>query len=371
MPEASPAGCRAAVDAVAKGASLVVLLLADQPDLDLERITEALGVDPVTPVVGGIFPALIDGTELVTAGALAVALDVPVRRAIVASTFEPPTVIASMLGHALEPSGRPSPLPPTLLVLVDGHAPGSATALIDALGLPYLHQAARVFGGGAGCGQRGAGPCLFTERGVLPRGGGLVVRIEATSSVALEHGWSTLAGPFFATKTHHTTIGELDWRPARDVYSETIGATAAPHVSMRHPLAILGPQGQMLVRDPLSFTEDGGIYTFGDMGARALVAILRAEPEALIGAAGAAARAAVLGASGLAPTTPDRPARTGFVFDCVSRADALAGRFGEELTRIQREVGDPLWGVLSLGEIGSTGERSVELHNKTVVVTVR
>lgn len=345
----------------AEGPGLVALLVPDQPGLDVEAIARALGP---TPVVGAVFPALIDGTQRVDTGALALAIDAPARRAILPSTFEPPDVLASMLGPALEPPA-PSAAPPTLMVLVDGYAAGAATALLDAIRLPYLHLGARIFGGGAGYGQLGPRPCLFTERGPLHRGAGLVVRIEAASSIGMEHGWSTLAGPFLATKGDHTTVRELDWRPAREVYAEATGTTLHPRVSMQHPLAIVGPGGSTVVRDPLSFTEDGGIFTFGHVGVRALVSIMRAEPEALIGAAGAAARAALLGA-------PRREGpRTTFVFDCVSRADALAGRFGEELVRIHREVTGALWGALSLGEVSSTGERGVEFHNKTVVVTVR
>ncbi len=359
--DASPAACRAAVDAVAGSAGVVALLVADQPDLDVEAITAQLGP---TPVVGGVFPALIEGTRLFTHGALALAIDAPARRAVLPSTFEPPDVIAAMLGPALEPAARTAE-PPTLMVLVDGYAAGAATALLDAIRLPYLHLGARVFGGGAGYAQLGPRACLFTERGPLHRGAGLVVRFEARCSVGTEHGWSTLAGPYLATKGDHTTVRELDWRPAREVYAEATGTTAHPRVSMQHPLAIVGPQGAMLVRDPLSFTEEGGIFTFGQVGQRALVSIMHADPDALIGAAGAASRSALLDASRRGPP------RTTFVFDCVSRADTLGARFGEELVRIHREATGTLWGALSLGEISSTGERGVELHNKTAVVTIR
>lgn len=359
-PDASPAACRAAVDAVTPGASVVALLVADQPGVDVEAIAAALGE---VPVVGAVFPRLIDGATLVDRGALALALDAPSRRAIIPSTFEPPEILASMLGPALEPTGARAGSP-TLLVLVDGHAPGSATALLDAIRLPYLHLAAPMIGGGAGFfSEIDPRPCLFTERGPLARGGGLVVRLEAIASVAIEHGWSPLAGPFLATKADNTTVRELDWRPAREVYGEALGSDAVPRVSLQHPLAVLGPGGSMSVRDLLSFTEDGGIFTFGQIDPRALIAILRAEPESLIGAAGAAARAAFLGAP--------RPACSSFVFDCVSRADALAERFGEELTRIHRESTTPLWGALSLGELASTGERAAAFHNKTVVVAAR
>lgn len=360
LAEATPAACRAAVDALAPGAGLVVLLVAEQPELDVEAIAAALGP---TPVLGAVFPALIEGAELFRRGALVLTVDAPARRAILPSTFEPSDVLRSILAPALEPPTPHDPSrPPTLLTLFDGAVAGASTSVLDALRLPYLHLGARFFGGGAGYAQPTARPCLFTERGALPPGGGLVAIIEATSSVASEHGWSQLSGPYFASRTARTTVCELDWRPAREVYAEALGRAGEPRVSLMHPLGlILGDR--LVVRDPLAFTEDGGIYTFGDVGARALVAILRAEPDALIGAAGAAARAALLGAA--------QPAASSFVVDCVSRADTLGARFGEELVRIRREATPRLWGALSLGEVASSGERGVEFHNKTVVVTVR
>jgi len=356
----TPAACRAAVDAAARDSTAVMLCIADQPGLDLEAIAAALS-DASCAVIGGVFPALVSGGARFTTGALAFGFSAASRRAILQNTFEPSAVLTSILRSALD--GPPTPKPPTLLMLVDGQAPGSATCLLDAVRLPYLHLGATAIGGGAGYATASVRPCLFTEHGMLPRGGGVVLQIDAPNSVAAEHGWIRMSGPHYANRSSQTTIDELDWRSASEVYVEAIGAPRgafSPKWAAQHPIAVLGVRETTALRDPVAFTGTGGVYTLGHIPEHALVAIMRAEPLSLIGAAGAAARAAN-GAS-------ESRVRRGLVFDCVSRHDALAERFDEELQRIQREFDQPIAGALTLGEIASNGARGVEFHNKTVVV---
>lgn len=370
--DASPASCRKLVASAGRSGQAVALLLADQPGLDLEGIVAALS-DGGIPVVGGVFPALISGERLMTRGAIAFGFSAPTKRLVVRNLFESRAVIDAGVSQLLvdprESRGH------TMFVLVDGQAAGSASILLDVLSVPFQPLGADFIGGGAGYWSMGTRPCLFTEREVLPRGAGLVLRIDQRTVVQVEHGWSRLAGPFYASRTKDTIVYELDWRPAIDVYEEALASDvpgpirgdAFPSIAMRYPLAVLKLRDALVVRDPIALTENGGLFTLGNIPENSLLAILRAEPDGLIGAASAAASTArqqVEGTLGHAP-------RSAFISECVSRSEALGDRFGDELRRIQREFERPIAGALTLGEVASRGERFVELYNKTVVVGAR
>ncbi len=348
---------------------LTILLLADQRGLDLEATVAALGGR--RRVIGAVFPALFDATGVRNRGAYAVLADVPSERAILRDAFEPAAVVeaqASVLLHE-------HPEAATLFVLLDGQTPGSADTVIQGLRHPFVEKGASFIGGGAGYGSLSAAPCLFTESEVLPRGAAIVVRFGAHSFIGVEHGWSKLAGPFYASRTDNTTVLELNWRRAIEVYEEHVGplvdgpitAESFASVGARFPLAVLEMKEGLIVRDPMVLTPDGGLFTLGTVPEHSLVVVLEAPPEALLAAATAAAR----NAKRAAEEAQGRVPRAAFVFDCVSRIDALGSRFAEEVDAIQREFSGPLVGVLSLGEIASSPGNVVEFYNKTTVVLCR
>lgn len=359
-----------AVTAHASGADrLVLLLLADQRGLDLEAIVASLGGHQ--RVIGAVFPALLDASGVRNRGAYAVLADVPSERAILRDAFEPAAVVeaqASVLLHE-------HPEAATLFILLDGQTPGSADTVLQGLRHPFVEKGASFIGGGAGYGSLSAGPCLFTESEVLPRGAAIIVRFGAQSFIGVEHGWSKLAGPFYASRTDNTTVLELNWRRASEVYEEHVGplvdgpitAESFPSVGARFPLAVLKMKEGLVVRDPMVLTPDGGLFTLGTVPEHSLVVVLEAAPDALLAAATTAARNAKRGAEELSGRAP----KNAFVFDCVSRIDALGTHFGQEVDAIQREFSGPMVGVLSLGEIASSPGNVVEFYNKTTVVVCR
>lgn len=370
--DVSPEACRDLVErAAAASGDDVVLLIADQPGLELEAICAALSATKRS-VTGAVFPALIAGERLMTHGAIACGFKTRARRLVIRNLFEPAPLLESAVQQLMvdprESRGH------TLLVFVDGQAAGSASALLDALRTPFLQLGTDFIGGGAGYWSMGTRACLFTEQEVLPTGAGIVMRFDQRTKVHVEHGWSRLAGPFYASKTRDTTVFELDWRPAIDVYEEVLGGIASgsirgeafPAIAKLYPIAVLKLRDHLVVRDPMTLTDEGGLFTMGLMPESSLVAVLRSEPEGLLVAASAAASGArrSVEASGKKP-------QSALVFDCVSRTEALGDRFEEELRRIQREMERPVVGALTLGEIASRGEAFVDFYNKTVVVGAR
>ncbi|MFO0723380.1 MAG: FIST C-terminal domain-containing protein [Myxococcota bacterium] len=372
--EISPAELVRLVDRVrAQGKDpdrMIVLLLADQRGIDLEAIVSRLGSG--RRVTGAVFPALLDGNGLRNRGALALSASVAIERAVLRDPFAPPSVVEAQ-ASVLLPSDPAAPIG-TLFVLADGQAAGGADALLQGLRHPFVDRGAQFIGGGAGYWSLSGGPSLFTESEVLQRGAAVVLRLAAQSSVAVEHGWSALAGPFYASRCDNTTVVELNWRRAIDVYQQNLGMDLAhpidpdtfPALAAHHPLAVLKMKDAMVVRDPMVLTEEGGLFTLGTIPEHSLVSILKAEPDALIRAAASAAKNANDKVSALGSA-----ATSAFVFDCVSRVDVLGTHFRDELGEVKKGIAAPVVGALSLGEIASEGGVAPEFHNKTIVIGCR
>jgi hypothetical protein len=353
---------RTLVAAAARPVRHVMVWLAEQPGLDLAALSAALAPLGV-PVTGAVFPTLIDGTTLRMRGAFVFAFERPTRRLVVHELFAARELHAARLRREL--GGHRGPR--TLLALVDGRAAGAASQLVDALQPPFLAPEVTICGGGAGYWVVGHGPCLFTEDEVLPDGGAVLLEADTRATVAIAHGWIELAGPFVASRCRDTTVLELDWRPAIDVYRETIARATGrpldelhfPSVCKLFPLGLLRRRDPSVIRDPVVVTDDGGLMTLGEVQPQALVAILEAVPPALLDAAEEAARAVAAGSP-----------RQALAFDCVTRVDSLGARYPEELQRIAAGLGpgSRWYGALSLGELASRADRLVDWYNKSLVI---
>ncbi len=361
---------RALVAGAARPVRHVMVWLAEQPGLDLAALCAPLSTLGV-PVTGAVFPTLIDGTTLRARGAFVFTFERPTRRLVLHELFAARELHAARLRREL--GGYRGPR--TLLALVDGRAAGSASHLVDTLQPPFLSPELSICGGGAGYWVVDHGPCLFTEDEVLPDGGAILLEADERATVTIAHGWTELAGPFVASRCRDTTVLELDWRPAIDVYRETVARATGrpidelqfPSVCKLFPLGLLRRRDPSVIRDPVVVTEDGGLMTLGEVQPQALVAILEAVPPALLDAAEGAARAVAVGARSEA--APPRA----LAFDCVTRVDSLGARYPEELQRIAAGLGpgSRWYGALSLGELASRADRLVDWYNKSLVIVGR
>jgi len=85
-----------------------------------------------------------------------------------------------------------------------------------------------------------------------------------------------------------------------------------------------------------------------------------------VGAAGVAAEQARIAFEARKKKFPTKA----LIVDCITRVLFLKDSFRDEIKIIEEKTGSEvlLFGFLSLGEIASTGDKYIELHNKTVVV---
>ncbi|NNE43395.1 MAG: hypothetical protein HKN12_04245 [Gemmatimonadetes bacterium] len=361
IPEATPETlARAARELGPAPDDVLLTLVAGPGDLALQPLQQAV-VGHGAPVVGGRFPALIHDGELRDRGAILRTLPALAEPTLVRGLDDDRFRLEQLTGILDRMEDRPY----TALILVDGLAPGGArllTQLHDQFG-----NSVNYFGGGTGTDDLSPAPTVFSDTG-CHRNAAIIAFLALDSQLGSAHGWERATTPMLATRTDGTVVQEINWRPALDVYRETL-ATMGHDVDpaniwstgMKFPLGLRRDDGSHLVRSPLRATDGGGLVCAGDIRENTVITILRGEPDALLDAA----RTAADGSTGCTPAT-----QCALVVDCIARMNFLSDRFAEELAVVNGIVsgnGAPgPEGVISVGEICSTGDGIVELLNKTV-----
>lgn len=340
---------------------LWLLCLADCHGDSVPALLAALR-DAGMRACGGIFPGLIVAGERRDCGLIARPLPAQSQAAIA----------------DLDPAGvewrQPLPPPPESgaacsLILVDCLAPGIA-GLLEAIYDRYGHRFPYV-GAGAGYHDLRSAPSVFTEAGLIARGG-LLVQTTWRATVQVRHGWRRVSGPFIATRTRGNVIQEFNWEPAGSFYRTQVEALAPalagrpvfPDLGAHYPLSIGKEGGEDVMRDPMMVNSDDELVVLSDVPENAVMYLAHGDQESLIGAAQQAVEAC---------GTPD-DVDACFIADCFSRALMLGEDFPRELAGISgalaRFTEVPAEGVLALGEIAANGRHSLEFFNKTMVLAL-
>lgn len=310
--------------------------------------------------VGGIFPGLVTQHGKADTGVIINkfkrAADIILFKNVSAKQLEMP----DLSGWEGEP--------PTCLTLVDG-----LSANIDHL-LNHINDnlghITHFIGGGAGSLTLKQQKCLFCNEGFF-QDAAIVCPIQQQSKLGVRHGWEKLYGPVVATRTEGTTIYELNWQPAFQVYKEVIEADLGKSIDANnffsiakaYPFGIYRENREDIIRDPLSVGENDSIICIGEVPAHAVLNIMKSNPDKLALAAGKAVDDCQE-AENIVPTQT-------LVVDCISRALFLEHHFSKEVDAIRNQLPDGaqnIEGILSLGEISSVHKGLLEFYNKTVVV---
>jgi hypothetical protein len=216
--------------------------------------------------------------------------------------------------------------------------------------------------------------CVFTAEKLF-KGGAVVGLSTVEAGLGVRHGWRLYKEPLVATRTEGNVIHQLNWKSALSVYASHLESDLGRKVDAKnvgdfsrdYPLGVKKQAEELVVRDPVGATEDGGLICVGDVPQNAVLAILTGDSSELIAAAKMAAQDAV--------PEDTRKVRCCLIADCVSRVVFLGESFQQELDAVSEGLG-PLsaeqrpCGVLTLGEISSRGDGYLELFNKTCVVAV-
>jgi hypothetical protein len=306
------------------------------------------------PFYGAIFPELVADGKVVRSGALVAELGAHLRVELVPNM----SGFVASASELLKRSG-------TLMCFTDAFSTGT----VDFLGQLFetLADGCHVVGGGAGKMTLRQEPVIFSHEGMYADPA-LLIGMDRSSGIGVGHGWEYCRGPFLVTASEGNTVSGLDYGAAanlyRDVVEESTGHLFTEdnffELAKSHPFGIVGQGSEMVVRDPVA-CDGGSIHLVGPVSDYAVVNILRGDRESLLKAAEEVA--------GRSLSRKEGAVRDVLIFDCISRAMFLDKDFQEELDRVSRIFeGLPLFGALTLGEIASNGNMSIEFHNKTCVV---
>lgn len=345
-----------------------VLALLPEAESETVHILQAACTRAGVALAGAIFPALVLETGSVQQGAILLPLVNAPAPLLVEEVGQPNAVepLAARLAGFVDELLGESDEEATLFCIFDALVPNIATHL-DAW---YLALADRVHYAGVNAGSERFVPidCLFDNERIV--GGGVLLQLlPGHAGAALEHGFDVPEQVTTATSATGNRIVQIDWRPALEVYRETMDAQYGVSIdrdnfytyAVHFPFGILRADGTVLVRIPVALDDAGGIFCVGEIPPNSVLTLLDARSGA--------SRATAMLASDLADMAT-RHAGNLLAFYCAGRRMHM-GEDGmkRELASLVRMTGHArLYGALSLGEIGASVSGGYPLfHNATLV----
>jgi hypothetical protein len=322
------------------------------------------------PLVGAIFPALVQDSRFVTNGVWLLCFgEMPY-----AALYDNLPGDAEGSERAVEKIANDvraqiNHIPDlTLFLLFDAMVPNIAT-MLDNL---YLHLANRVHYAGANAGSETfqSMPCLFNgER--LVQNGVLLMLLPHHKGAILEHGYHSSSRTSYATSAKGNCISQIDWRPAFDVYQELVREHYGEEVTRENfyqygvhfPFGIVRANHHVLVRIPVMLAEDGSLFCVGEVPSNSVLTLLKAPTVRTVETLHRLNE-------GLKTLNGDITDSELLLFYCAGRRLHL----GIEIASTELEAFASLThaarvaGALSLGEIGGSTVQGYPLfHNATLV----
>ncbi len=343
-----------------------VLALVAEPDREavvpqLQSLCSGMNV----PLRGAVFPALVSGSSFHGRGFVLVRFDVM----LFAEIYEPLRPSHPLARETLDrlirdlaaAPGRPRES--SLFLIFDAMMVNIATVL-DEL---YLAMADRVryLGVNAGSETFRPMPCLF-DNARQAQDGALAVLLPDHAGAVVEHGYAAPERMITATSTSGSRVITIDWRPAFEVYQQTVEAEYGVRIDRENfyqygvhfPFGIVRANGEILVRIPVALEEDGSLFCVGEVPPNAILTLLRAPDVDSVHTVDKIDR-------GLRSLCGDLSGAKLLTFYCAGRKLHLGVRAEDELRELGRRFsGAEIAGALSLGEVGQSMQQGYPLfHN--------
>jgi hypothetical protein len=315
------------------------------------------------PLVGAVFPALIDGSSEVRCGVRLICL-APMAPMVVLGGLSAPAALADFVQRivALEEAAGWSSAQPVLFTMFDSTLPNLDSILRRFA--EHLEDRVRYVGANAGSETFASIPCLFDDHSVFEHGG-VALLLPPHEAVAVEHGFKTPVNILRVSKSHQNKIVSLNDRPAFEVYQEVIasgyGVTITADTfygeAVHYPLGILSESSLVQIRIPVMLGEDSALTCVGEVEEGAVAVIMKAPSVAESDCVDRIAARVGPGLAGL------------LTFYCAGRRMHLgAAQVSRELEKLAVRVGTPnLFGALSLGEISADSHGDPVFHNAALV----
>jgi hypothetical protein len=349
---------------------LGVCALLPEAFKDSVGVLQAVCARRGVPLVGGIFPALVQDGIFVTEGVWLLGFkEMPycaLYENLPGGAAEAEQAVEKIAADVRAQIDHIPDL--TLFLMFDSMLPNIST-MLDYL---YLQLANRVHYAGANAGSETFQPmpCLFDGQRVVSNGL-LVMLLTQHKGAILEHGYHAPERTLYATSTEGNRISQIDWRPAFEVYQEMVGEQYGVEITKENfyehavhfPFGIVRANHHVVVRIPVMLAEDGSLFCVGEVPPNAVLTLLERPAvdtnETL--------RVLVDGLTAL----NGNPAGTELLlFYCAGRRMHLGVELAStELVEFaNRTQASQVGGALSLGEIGGSTLHGYPLfHNATLV----
>ncbi len=339
----------------------ILLFVGEETPFDykqLQPLLKAMNIE----VWGGIFPEVIYDGSLYKQGVVGCAFQSPVSIEVIKD-------LSKFKGDFSEDFVSKNTR--TLLIFTSAYA-DNIPLLIETLYEKYFKEMAFI-GGSAGSIINVDQPSLFSRDEIFA-GGAIIAAAEDFMSVGINHGLQPISEPAIASSVDKTILRSINWEPAFEYYKKIIEQDAGIQltadrlldVAKSYPLGMLKYDGEIILRVPFNVGEENSLILASEMPENSVLVVTKAYPDKLIAAAGTAAEQAKIAFERKRGKSPGKA----LIIDCLARALFLEDRIDDELKIIANKAGSDvfLFGLLSLGEIASTGGKYIELYNKTVVI---
>ena len=339
----------------------ILLFVGEETPFDYKQLQPILKTMDIE-VWGGVFPEVIYNGSLYKQGVVGCAFQSPVSIEVIKDLGK---FKGNLSDDFISNNTR------TLLIFNDGWA-GNTPLLIETVYEKSFKEMTFI-GGGAGSLVNIDQSSLFTEDDFFA-GGAIIAAVEDFISVGVNHGWQPIYEPAIASSVDKNILKSINWEPAFEYYKRIIEqdvgikltADNFLDVAKSYPLGMLKYDTEIILRVPFSVGEENSIVLGSEMPENSVLVVMKGYPDKLIAAAGSAAEQAKIAFKNKKKKSPGKA----LIVDCITRALFLEDRIDDELKIIANKAGSDvfLFGLLSLGEIASTGDKYIELYNKTIVV---
>lgn len=340
-----------------------ILALVAEQSLSAVEALQAQANQAGCALIGAVFPELIVAGELRKQGVLLMQFEEIPPHCITSFTDDSQDAarragkIAECLNIDMQDEDQ------ALFLIFDSMVPNVAS-IIDAL---YLSIGDVVHYMGVNAGSETFQPmnCLFDNKQFVGNGV-LVMLMKQHSGGVLEHGYTSPDLSIAATSTTGNRISSIDWQPAFEVYKELALKHYGVQISkdnfyenaVHFPIGIMRMDGEMLVRIPVAFDDDGALYCVGEVPENSVLTLLKAvlpDSSKTIDA--------------LADKMQIQAEDAILMYYCAGRRMHLGEAAGNELNLLKNKLGNRnIVGALSLGEIGGSKQGGYPLyHNASLV----
>lgn len=256
----------------------------------------------------------------------------------------------------------------TSVLFVDGLA-GTGEKLVKEV-LNGTRSFQQIVGGAAGDDGRFSQTQVGTHERSGPDAATVLHAFGRTPwGVGVGHGLSAQSQRMVATRAKGNVLYELDGRPAIEAYRAhaekrgvTLDASNTGAYLIGNELGVFIFNELHHARAPVGVGPGGELNLVAEIAQGAQVCILDGRPDAMVEAAGQAAKDARAALQGAEPAGV-------LVFDCICRGMILDGDFQREIDAIRAVFpGTPIAGFLTYGEIARFRGRLDGWHNTTSVV---